>query len=175
MDAFANPAFATETTPVGPLSFPKQINRSDLFTYVTTELLDCSNSMVAPHQNEYGRADQASAWALLARLYLNAAVYTGTAKYDSAIIYSSKVIDAGYSLMPDYANLFKGDNNLNNPEVILAIPYDGINTQTYGGSTFLVNGACANSTYTAGVPGAYAMSPASFGVPAEDGVATEVQ
>ncbi len=52
--------------------------------------------------------------------------------------------------IPHYANLFKGDNNLNNPEVILAIPYDGINTQSYGGSTFLVNSSCANSTYSAG-------------------------
>ena len=31
--------------------------------------------------NEYGRADKAAAWALLSRLYLNAQVYTGTAKY----------------------------------------------------------------------------------------------
>ena len=164
MDAFANPAFADETTPVGPLSFPKQIKRADLFKYITSQLLTCSNAMVAPHQNEYGRADQAAAWALLARLYLNAQVYTGTAKYDSAIIYSSKVINAGYSLHPHYANLFRADNNLNNAEVILAIPYDGINTQTYGGSTFLVNSSCANSTYTPGSPG-YAMSSATYGVP----------
>jgi hypothetical protein len=74
------------------------------------------------------------------------------------------VINAGYSLMPHYANLFEADNNLNNPEVILAIPYDGINTQTYGGTTFLVNSSCANSTYTPGSAG-YAMSSATYGVP----------
>jgi starch-binding outer membrane protein, SusD/RagB family len=164
MDAFGRPAFADENTPVGPLSFPKQLSESDLFTYITTQLLQCANTLPAPHQNDYGRADQAAAWALLARLYLNAAVYTGTSKYDSAIIYSSKVINAGYSLMKNYANLFKADNNLNNSEVILAIPYDGINTQTYGGTTFLVNSSCANSTYTAGSPG-YAMSTADYGVP----------
>lgn len=165
MDAFANPPFATETTPVGPLSFPRQIKRADLFNYVVSELLSCDSTLAAAHTNEYGRADQAAAWSLLARLYLNAGVYTGTTKYDSAIIYSSKVINSGsYSLMPSYANLFKGDNNLNNPEVILAIPYDGINTQTYGGTTFLVNSSCANSTYTPGSPG-YAMSSASYGVP----------
>lgn len=164
MDAFANPAFATETTPVGPLSFPKQIQRADLFNYITSELVASSGSMVTPHQNQYGRADQAAAWALLARLYLNSEVYTGIKKYDSAIIYSSNVIKAGYSLHPHYANLFKGDNNINNPEVILAIPYDGINTQTYGGTTFLVNSSCANSTYTAGSPG-YTMSTSNYGVP----------
>jgi hypothetical protein len=164
LDAFANPPFATETTPVGPLSFPKQIKRADLFKYVESELLSCDSTLPAPHQNQYGRADQAAAWSLLARLYLNAQVYTGTARFTDAITYSTKVINAGYSLNPNYAHLFEADNNLNNPEVILAIPYDGINTQTYGGTTFLVNGSCANSSYTAGSPG-YAMSSATYGVP----------
>ncbi|MEP6465829.1 MAG: RagB/SusD family nutrient uptake outer membrane protein [Parafilimonas sp.] len=164
MDAFANPPFATDSNAIGPLSFPKQIKRADLFNYVESELLSCSTSLTAPRQNEYGRADQATAWALLARIYLNAAVYTGTPRYDDAITYSSKVINAGYSLMPSYADLFKGDNNLNNPETILAIPYDGINTQSYGGTTFLVNGSCANSTYTEGSPG-YSMSSSNYGVP----------
>jgi len=164
MDEFANPPFSTETTPVGPLTFPKQISRANLFSYVTSELIAISSILPAPHQNEYGRADQAAAWALLARLYLNAGVYTGTTKYDSAIIYSSKVINAGYSLANNYAHLFEADNNLNNPEQILSIPYDGINTQTYGGTTFLVNSACANSTFTQGSPG-YAMNSANYGVP----------
>ncbi len=159
MDEFANPPFATENTPIGPLSFPPQITRTKLFSYIESELLSCDSSMVAPHQNEYGRADQAAAWALLARLYLNAEVYTGTPRYTDAITYASKVINAGYSLNPSYANLFKADNNVNNPEVILAIPYDGINTQTYGGTTFLVNGAVTNSS-TAPI-----MSSSNYGVP----------
>lgn len=164
MDLFAQPAFATETTPVGPLSFPKQLTRANLFSYVESELLSCDSSMVAPRQNEYGRADQAAAWALLARIYLNAQVYTGTARYTDAITYATKVINAGYSLMANYANLFEGDNNLNNTEQILSIPYDGINTQSYGGTTFLVNSSTANSVYTAGSPG-YTMSSATYGVP----------
>ena len=164
MDAFANPPFATETTPVGPLSFPKQIKRADLFKYVESELLACATTLPAPHGNVYGRADQAAAWALLARLYLNAGVYTGAARYTDAITWSSKVIGASFTLMPHYANLFQADNDVNNTETILAIPYDGINTQNYGGTTFLVNSACVNSTYTAGSPG-YAMSSANYGVP----------
>jgi len=164
MDAFANPPFATETTPVGPLSFPKQIRRADLFKYVESELLACATTLPAPHGNVYGRADQAAAWALLARIYLNAGVYTGTTRYDDAITWSSKVIGAPYTLMPHYANLFQGDNDVNNTETILAIAYDGINTQTYGGTTFLVNSACVNSTYTPGSPG-YAMSSSNYGVP----------
>lgn len=164
MDVFGNPPFATETTPVGPLSFPKQISRANLFNYVESELLACAATLKPPHQNEYGRADQAAAWALLARIYLNAQVYTGTPRYTDAITYSSKVINAGYSLESHYANLFKADNDVNNPETILAIAYDGLNTQSYGGTTFLVNSAVANSTYQAGSPG-YTMRTSDYGVP----------
>ena len=78
-------------------------------------------------------------WALLARTYLNAQVYTGTAKYDSALIYSQKVIDAGYSLVPNYGWLMLADNNLNTDEFILTINYDGIKTQGYGGTTYLTH------------------------------------
>ena len=81
--------------------------------------LDSANALVAPMQNEYGRADQACVWALLARIYLNAEVYTGTARYSDAITYASKVIAAGYTLLPKYQNLFLADNNLNNTEQII--------------------------------------------------------
>lgn len=159
MDVFGNPPFVTDSTAIGPLSFPKQIQRAALFSYVESELLACSADMVAPRANEYGRADEGAAWALLARIYLNAEVYTGTPQYTKAITYASMVIGAGYTLMPYYANLFKADNNLNNNEQILSIAYDGVNTQTYGGSTFLVNGAVANSSTP------YVMKTTNYGVP----------
>jgi hypothetical protein len=156
MDMFANPPFTTEKSPIGTAFLPPQISRSDLFAYVESELksLDSANTMVAPMQNEYARADQACVWALLARIYLNAEVYTGTARYTDAITYASKVIGAGYSLLPKYQNLFLADNNLNNTEQILSIAYDGQNTQNYGGTTFIINAAIGGK-----------MTPANFGVP----------
>lgn len=152
MDEFANPPFITDSMQIG--SIPKQISRKDLFNYIESELLSCSKDMAAPKTNQYGRADQAAAWALLARLYLNAEVYTGTARYTDAITYSEKVINSGYSLNPSYRNLFLADNDVNNPEVILAIQYDGINTQNYGGTTYIINAAISS-----------AMNPASYGIP----------
>jgi len=165
MDLFANPPFATEANKVGVLVFPSQIKRADLFKYVEKELLDCSTTLSAPRQNEYGRVDQAAAWSLLARIYLNAEVYTGTARYTDAINYSSKVINAGYVLHPVYANLFKADNNQFNPETILAIPYDGLNSQTYGGTTFLINASTSNQTRDTVKKTGYNMTSAAFGVP----------
>ncbi|MFT4202847.1 MAG: RagB/SusD family nutrient uptake outer membrane protein [Chitinophagaceae bacterium] len=153
MDLFGNPPFVDENSEIGSTA-PTQILRADLYNYVVSELLSIESSLVTAGNNEYGRADQGACDALLARIYLNAAVYTGTAKYDSAVIYSEKVINDGYSLKSDYAELFMADNNLDNPEVILSINYDGLYTQTYGGTTYIIN---------ADVNGA--MTPADFGIP----------
>jgi hypothetical protein len=136
IDLFGNPPIVTEKDPIGKY-IPKQIQRAELFTYIETELKAIESEMAAPRQNEYARADRAAAWALLARLYLNAKVYTGTAHYADAITWSSKVIEAGYSLKTDYKTLFMSDNDKNNPEIILPIAYDAINSQNYGGTTFL--------------------------------------
>ena len=155
MDLFGNPPFVTETDPIGKY-IPKRIERKDLFAYVESELKAIDGSLVTPRQNEYGRADQGAAWALLARLYLNASVYTGTARYADAITYASKVINAGYVLMPHYKTLFMADNNVNNTEVILPVAYDATNSQNYGGTTFLICSAhgtnvADNKAY--GIPG----------------------
>ncbi|MDB5014523.1 MAG: rane protein [Daejeonella sp.] len=153
MDLFGNPPFVTENDPIGKY-IPPQIKRAELFTYIESELKAIEADLVPAKANEYGRADQAAAWALLARIYLNAEVYTGQAKYAEAITYSTKVINAGYTLAPQYKNLFNADNNLNNPETILSINYDGVKGQSYAGMTFLIN-ASTNA----------ALNPASRGIP----------
>jgi hypothetical protein len=147
MDLFANPPFVTDANAVGS-SIPKQTDRKTLFNYIESELKNIDPLMVAPMKNEYGRADQAAVWALLARIYLNAQVYTGTAHYDDAITYSKKVIDAGYTLTPNYDELFLADNNKLTNEFILTINYDGSKTQGYGGTTFLTHASCGGSIPT---------------------------
>lgn len=153
LNEFGNPPFVDENTPIGA-TLPKQISRKDLYTYIVSELKAIDPLLMAPHKNEYGRADQAADWALQARLYLNAQVYTGTADWADAITYAQKVIGAGYPLMTKYANLFESDNNVGNTETILSINYDGTNTQNYGGTTFIINSSISAQ-----------MIPASFGLP----------
>lgn len=153
MDAFGNPPFVTENDAIGKVA-PQQISRAALFTYIESELKAIEANLAEPRANEYGRADKGAAWALLARMYLNANVYTGTAKYTEAITYSSKVIAAGYQLKAKYMDLFRADNNLNNPETILSINYDGVKGTNYGGTTFLINAAINGD-----------MNPTSYGVP----------
>jgi len=153
LDGFGNPPFVTEDDAIGKTN-PKQIQRAALFAYIESELKAIEGDLADPRTNDYGRADKGADWALLARLYLNAQVYIGTAKYTEAITYSTKVINAGYSLKANYKDLFLADNNLNNTENILTINYDGVRGTNYGGTTFLIN-AAINAD----------MSPASYGVP----------
>ena len=154
MDLFGNPPFVTEDNPISKVP-PQQIPRADLFGYVESELLAIESAMVAPRQNEYGRADQAAAWSLLARLYLNAEVYlgTGNGRYNDAIEYASRVINSGYTLKSNYRHLFLADNDQERDEIILSINYDAINSQNFGGTTFIINSSTSG-----------AMNPASFGI-----------
>ncbi|NLA63354.1 MAG: RagB/SusD family nutrient uptake outer membrane protein, partial [Bacteroidales bacterium] len=55
-----------------------------------------------------------------------------------SITYSKKVLDVNYQLEPIYANIFKADNNKSN-EIIFPIRYEGEDTQTWGGMTFLLS------------------------------------
>ncbi|MEO6498852.1 MAG: RagB/SusD family nutrient uptake outer membrane protein [Mucilaginibacter sp.] len=148
LDLFANPPFVTENDLLGA-TLPKQTNRADLFAYVESELKDLENVLVDAKQNEYGRADKGAAWALLARLYLNAKVYTGTDRNTDAITYAKKVMDGGYSLISDPRVLMLADNNLNKDEFILTINYDGVRTQGYGGTTFLTHASVGGSMVAA--------------------------
>jgi hypothetical protein len=144
LDLYGSVPLVTETDLIG-VTIPKQADRKTLFNYVESELLAIEPALAAPKSNEYGRADKAADWALLARLYLNAEVYTGTQKNKEAIDYSSKVIGAGYSLITNYPFIMLADNNLNTSENIFTINYDGLRTQSYGGTTFLTHAPVGGS------------------------------
>lgn len=146
MDLFANPPFTTDADGVGKY-YPKQIERAKLFNYITAELRSIESNLGEP-KFSYPQADKASCWMLLARTYLNAQVYTGTAKWDSCKIYCDKVINSGkYSLASNYRQNFSADNDgTHNPEMIFAWEQDGVNTQGYVGTTFIIESS-SDATY----------------------------
>ncbi|OAV44338.1 hypothetical protein A3850_007450 [Lewinella sp. 4G2] len=151
LDLFRNVPFVTEEDAVGAF-FPEQINADNLFDYVESEVLAVESELAEPRMNDYGRLDKAAAWMLLSKLYLNAEVYNGTQRYDDVVTYTQRVIDAGYELEPDYANLYVADNNTS-PEVIFPIIFDGDFTRTWGGMTFITHAAVGGS-----------MDPLAFGL-----------
>ena len=137
--------------PVQQEDLPKPISRKDLFNWLEKELKEnIEPKIIADGANAYYRADQTAVWLLLSRLYLNAEVYTGTPKWDEAAEYAAKVMNSSYSLAPVYSHLFMGDNNslsaVNQAyrEIILPIAQHGINTQSWGGSIFIMAGANVN-------------------------------
>lgn len=138
IDLFGNTPFITEADLPGAF-FPKQTTRAELFDYIESELKAIEGELGEP-RFQYGRADKGAAWTLLAKLYLNAQVYTGQDKNSECITYCNKVINAGYSLAPKYENNFLADNNTS-PEMIFPITCDGSFTRSYGGMTYLIHAA----------------------------------
>ncbi len=151
LDLFRNVPFVTEEDKVGAF-FPNQNNAQQTFDYIESELKTIEGELLAPMSNEYGRADKAAVWSLLAKLYINAEVYVGQAKYSECLEYCNKIISAGYRLEPEYHNLFLADNHTSN-EIIFPITFDGVNTRTWGGMTFIIH---------AGIGGD--MLPGDFGI-----------
>ena len=72
MDIFGKANFATEEDAIN--SIPAVYDRAQLFTFIENELKDIDADLVAPRQNEYGRADKGVAYMILAKMYLNAQV-----------------------------------------------------------------------------------------------------
>jgi hypothetical protein len=154
MDLYGNVPFVTEADKPGAF-LPKQIKRADLFNYIEGELKALATTLPEAGTNEYARADRAAAWTLLSRLYLNAQVYTGTAKYGDAITYANLVLNSGkYSLHANYPELFLADNGNIKDEIIMPIASSGANSRSYGDVTFIIHagvGGSMDATNTYGI------------------------
>ncbi|NVJ88832.1 MAG: RagB/SusD family nutrient uptake outer membrane protein [Flavobacteriaceae bacterium] len=141
MDLFGQANFTTEDDPIN--SQPQAYNRQQLFDFVESELKAIEMDLAEPRANPHGRADKGVAWMILAKIYLNAEVYTGTAKYTECIEYCNKIIGGGYTLATEYLHNFMADNNTNSAanEIIFPLISDGAFTQNYGPTTVMVNGS----------------------------------
>ncbi len=173
MDMFGNVKIVTT-----PGSDAPQVSRQEVFNFVESELLaalgvssvtrgmDLSGSALGVDANAY-RINTYGALGVLAKLYLNAEVYTGTARYEEADIAASYIIDSGaYQLCGDgcevpnlgkrpavdsdpamlegYAAVFAA-NNQGNPEHIFTIEYDEV---TAGGMNFAMMNLHYSSQFT---------------------------
>ncbi len=138
---------------------PSQSSRAEVFSFIESELLDVlgigsvspgmdlSGSALGTDNNAY-QINQFAALGILAKVYLNAEVYTGAPRYDDAAIAASYIIDSGvYSLCGDgctvpnlgkrptvdadpemlegYAAVFAPNNDAN-PEHIFVVNYDEV-------------------------------------------------
>ena len=142
MDTFGQVPFATEDSPFGGGYNPPQTSATEVFNFIVEELNDLASetSAMPAAQSNYPRADKGSCLGLLARVYLNAEVYTGTAMWAEAKATCEKIFSLGYKLAPTHAELFRGDNGENpdaKGEFLFAASYNAEHTQSYGGTTYL--------------------------------------
>ena len=158
LDEFGNVPFATAISSGNH----DRIERAELYKWLVDELKTNVEPKLAEPQPKtsatasYGSVDKAAAWMLLARLYLNAEVYTGTADWANAKLYAKKVIDSPYKLYTTkkgqwsaYQQLFMGDNGENGAsvEAIFPILQDGKTTTSYGTTLYLMAGSNDNSEH----------------------------
>ncbi|MDO5443829.1 MAG: RagB/SusD family nutrient uptake outer membrane protein, partial [Bacteroidia bacterium] len=144
LDNFGNVPFADENSIVGQV--PEQISRADLFSWLESDLksvIDNKSLPEGPQSN--GHVGMGAAKFLLAKLYLNATVYTGTAKWNECAAVLKDLMDDGFSLhtsskgvYPAYQELFLADNDKCSEEIIFAVQQDGLNTQSYGATNYII-------------------------------------
>ena len=160
MDLFGNVPLVTEIQ----FELPSQASRSEIFQFVETELLDLESKLSDSRGVDYGRVDKDAASALLTRLYLNAEVYTGEARYSDVIAKAESLMSStpyiintndGNNNGSAYDELFLADNNSNGAqnEFIFVLQFDGLQSQTWGGATFMVHAPVGGN-----------MNPADFGI-----------
>jgi len=144
IDLFGNIPLVTEADPIG-FTPPLQSTRQAIFDFLVSELTAMQADLPASTgSGTYGRATKEAAAMLLAKLYMNAGVYTGTPMYAQALAAVQQVIGGPFTLDPSYRHLFQADNNTS-PEIIFPIIQDGLRTQTFGGTTFLVHASCGGT------------------------------
>ncbi|WP_430972305.1 RagB/SusD family nutrient uptake outer membrane protein [Sunxiuqinia rutila] len=102
-----------------------QSSPQEVFEFIEKELKESLPGL--PKNGRAGRWDQGGAASLLVRLYLNAEVWTGTAKYDECAKYAQEIIDGvygNYSIDQDYTGPFRsGINGYRSPENIMEFPH----------------------------------------------------
>jgi len=139
MDMYGNVPIVTT---YGDFKPKAKSDRKDVFNFIETEIKDClPNLSTTMGTSTYGRPTQYMAYALLAKLYLNAEYYTGTARYSDCVTACDNVISSGkftLATTSNYLQMFYPNNGPTTPEFIFAIPYDpsfaalsGTNGQMY--------------------------------------------
>lgn len=158
IDLFGQISFITEDAEPG--EEPVQISRAEAFSWLEGELKDIVDNRLIAETPVLGRVGLDAAEGLLARLYLNAEVYSGTARWADCQARCENIIrrhqGGGFKnsgLANEYLYLFCKDNNRYMPggankaenEILFGISFDSEMTQSYGGPSFVVSGTITNS------------------------------
>jgi len=125
MDNFGNIPISTtfgDTTNLGNQP------RAKVFAFIESELLaQIPNLSSTVGISTYGRPTKYLAYAILAKMYLNAEYYIGTDRYQDCVAMCDNIIQGGqYALDADYLGEFKPSNGPQIKDFIFAIPFDAV-------------------------------------------------
>ena len=126
MDNYGDVPYVTEILEEG--AQPSKLDRNVVFDSLVANL-ERNLHYLNPGNLKY-MATKNMAFAVLAKLHLNAEVYTGTAQWEKAGQYCDSVIGGPFSLANDVESPF-ATNNQDNSEIIFSIPYDENNFQGF--------------------------------------------
>ncbi len=125
MDLYGNVPIVTT---YGDFEQKAKTDRKEVFNFIESEIKAClPNLTTTVNAVTYGYPTKYMAYALLAKMYLNAEYYTGTKRYDDCIAACDNVITSGkYTLATtsNYLQMFYPNNGPSTPEFIFAIPFD---------------------------------------------------
>lgn len=162
IDLFGMSSFITEDSPAG--ADPVQISRKELFDWLEKELKDIVDNKLLSETPVYGRVGRDAAEALLAKLYLNAEVYTGTPRWKDCAALCEDIISRhqgggfqGTGLAEHYLYVFSNYNKAYMPggskpaenEILFGISFDSEMIKSYGGPTYIIAGTIYNTHYIA--------------------------
>lgn len=123
------------------MSLPKQSTRQEVFDFIIAEITsNIGNLSQTPRGYYYGRINQWGAYALLSKMYLNAQVWTGTAKWQACIDACDEIIKYAdrtgeYALETNQKDVFVTKNE-NSKEIIFALPFDEIYVKDWNAFDF---------------------------------------
>ncbi len=125
-DLYGNVPIVTKFD-VEPGFLADQNTRQEVYDFIIKELTE-TLPLLSDEATKlyYGRFNKWAAYALLAKMYLNAEVYTGTPQWEKCIEACDAIITSGkYTLSATQRLIFATDNS-SNTEIIFAVPYDEI-------------------------------------------------
>ncbi len=140
IDIFGRGPWTDESSLVGAI--PPTYDRTQLFNAVVSDLKDAVPNLPPAASQEYGRVSREAGYMLLAKLYLNAEVYTGTGMWKECADACKEVLSTGIQLAREYKYLFCATNDkyVGNGEILWAVP-QGPNCTCWGGTAYLAIGA----------------------------------
>ena len=146
LDLFGNIPYVTnfKQDPTTVVTLPKAQVFDSLVAVLTAALPELSTSTDI---SKYGKVNKYFGHSLLAKLYLNAEIYTGTPRLAECITQCDAIKAGGYTLMSNYFDNFRDKVQEASTENIFSVPYKAGVIPAGSGNYIVVASIMANNAF----------------------------